>query len=176
MFPPEARLMTSAKPPRVVAVLDSDPDTTEMLKTMLEFAGMVATTGSLIEFRLGKDSLIAFLQRTKPDVIVYDLGPPYESNYQYLQKVREDPEFPRCGLVITTTNARAVESLLGVQAVEIFSKPYPLDGLVQAVQAAADAVPAAAAGTPETERRRHDRRAVDRRTTDNRGDADVSVH
>jgi CheY-like chemotaxis protein len=169
-------IMTTTPPPRVVAVLDSDPDTTEMLKTMMEFAGMVAATGNLIDFRLGKDDLIAFLQRTKPDVIVYDLSPPYESNYHYLQKVREDPRFPRCGLVITTTNARAVESLLGIQAVEIFSKPYPLDGLVRAVQSATVDVPTASVHTPGTERRNGDRRGGDRRTSDGRGASGPPVH
>src|SRR5687768_3229315 len=101
--------MASPSPPRVVVVLDSDPDTTELLKTMLEIAGMVVATGSLIDFRLGKDDLIAFLLRTAPDVILYDLGLPYEANYHFLQKQREHPDFPRCGLVITSTNARAVQ-------------------------------------------------------------------
>ncbi len=163
---------------RVVAILDSDPDTTELLKTLLEVAGMVAATGSLIDFRLGKDSLLAFLQRTKPDVILYDLGLPYESNYHYLQKMQEDPDFPRCGLVITTTNAAIVEKLLGVRAVEIHGKPYDLEALVQAVLAAA----APTAPTPETDgqreadRRKSDRRSGQRRTLSDGHHPDAPVH
>jgi CheY-like chemotaxis protein len=122
-------------PPRVVAVLDSDPDTIEMLKTMLEYHGLVAATGSLIDFRLGKADLLEFLQRTAPDVIVYDLGLPYETNYQYLRKVREASGFPKCPLVITTTNARVVRDLLGIEALEIVGKPYDMAALLEAVWA-----------------------------------------
>jgi CheY-like chemotaxis protein len=125
-----------SQPRRIVAVLDSDPDTTEMLKTMLEFAGMVAATGSLIDFRLGKADLMEFLTRTKPDVILYDLGVPYEANYHFLTKAREDPAFPQCPIVLTTTNARAVEALVGVHALEIVGKPYDLNALVEAVRTA----------------------------------------
>lgn len=129
--------MTSSPQPRVVAVIDSDPDSTELIKTILEIHGMVAATGSLIEFRLGKASLLEFLQRTTPDVIVFDLGLPYEANYRFLQKSIEDPAFPKgCGIVLTTTNARVVETLLGVRAVEILGKPFDLEQLVNAIQSA----------------------------------------
>ena len=157
---------------RVVAILDSDPDTTELLKTMLEVAGMVAATGSLIDFRLGKDSLLAFLERTKPDVILYDLGLPYESNFHYLQKMLEDPAFPACGLVITTTNARVVEKLLGVHAIEIHGKPYDLDALVQAVLTATPTSALRSTDPPEGDRRNGDRRHGDRRVLDARHDPD----
>jgi CheY-like chemotaxis protein len=166
-----------ASPRRVVAVLDSDPDTTELLKTLLEVAGMVVATGSLIDFRLGKDSLLAFLERTKPDVIVYDLGLPYESNYHYLQKMREDPAFPQCGLVITTTNARVVEKLLGVHAIEIHGKPYDLDALLNAILTATPTSSLPDKAAPDEANRRHgERRHTDRRTHDAGDGPDPQVH
>jgi len=122
--------------PRVVAVIDSDPDGTELLKTILEMHGMVVATGNLTEFRVGKANFLEFLQRVAPDVIVYDVGLPYEANYQFLEHARENPAFPRCGIVITTTNARSVERLLGVRALEILGKPYDLEVLVEAVRRA----------------------------------------
>jgi DNA-binding response OmpR family regulator len=160
----------------VVAVLDSDPDTTELLKTLLEVAGMVVATGSLIDFRLGKDSILAFLDRTKPDVILYDLGLPYESNFHFLQKMREDPAFPACGLVITTTNARVVENLLGVHAIEIHGKPYDLDALVRAVLTATPTAALPDEGSREGDRRNGDRRHRDRRTLDAQNQPDAPVH
>ena len=149
-------------PPIVVAVLDSDPDTTELLKSYLEIEGIVVATGSLLDFRLGKADLIEFLKRTAPDVILFDLGLPYEANYVYLQRVREDPAFPRSGFVVTTTNARAVRDLVGIEALEILGKPYDLSVLVTAVRAAAAELPLPWART-EADRRLGDRRQGDRR-------------
>jgi len=126
--------MASSDPPRIVAVLDSDPDTTELLKTVLELEGFVVALGSLIDFRLGKQDLAAFLARTQPDVIVYDLGLPYDVNWHYLQAQLERPEFARCGLVITTTNERAVAKLVTLPVVEIHGKPYDLTVLIDAVR------------------------------------------
>jgi DNA-binding response OmpR family regulator len=161
--------------PRVVAVLDSDPDTTELLKTVLEIEGMVVATGSLINFRLGKESLLEFLERASPDVIVYDLGIPYEANYHFLQKAREDPAFPVCALVITTTNARAVQQLLGIEAVEIIGKPYDVDALIRAVRLAT-ADPMSTNVQPDENRREGDRRHAERRSNGNRRSNDPAVH
>jgi CheY-like chemotaxis protein len=157
--------MPGLPPPRVVAVIDSDPDSMELLKTVLEIHGMVAATGNQIEFRLGKASFLDFLQRTAPDVIVYDLGLPYEANYRFLQKCLEDPAFPRCGIVLTTTNARSVEKLLGVRALEILGKPFDLEALVAAVRIAVPSGDAAIerrpadADSPHGERREQERRS-----------------
>lgn len=163
--------MTSSRTPRVVAVLDCDADTTEMIKTWLEYKGIIVATGNLNEFRLGKDDVMQFLERTRPDVIVYDLGPPYETNYDYLLKLRDHPAFPQCRVVITTTNAIAVHALLGVHAIEILGKPYDLETLAQAVQV--DGLSA-----PVDPGDGHDdlRKQADRRTGTERRAGDPPVH
>jgi len=147
--------------PHVVAVLDSDPDTTEMLKTILEIEGFSVATGDLAQFRLGKDDVLAFLERARPDVIVYDLGIPYEANWRFLESLREHAVFARCGLVITTANKRAVESITQLEALEILGKPYDLETLVGAVRTATRSQPARVHGDIGSDRRHH---AHDRRT------------
>ena len=168
--------MGDSPSPRVVAVLDSDPDTIEMMKTWLEFHGFVVVVGSLLEFRLGKDDLHTFLDRTRPEVIVYDLGIPYETNYRFLQTVSADPVFARSSLVITTTNASAVRTLLGVDAIEILGKPYDLDTVIGAIRSAADGNPVASPQAPSSERRSGERRQADRRSgVDRRGGIQVPL-
>jgi len=150
----------TADPPRVV-VLDSDLDTIEMLQAALQTAGFLVVTGNLHEFRTRQRDLFAFLEHAQPDVILYDLSPPYELNWAYLQDARLHPTFARCGLVVTTTNQRAVEKLVSLPVVEIFAKPYDVDLLATAVRKAL--APAHTTSADEDRRHRPDRRTGDDR-------------
>ena len=146
----------------VVAILDSDPDTTEMLQIALESQGFVVVSGNLHNFRAHEQDLLAFLERTRPDVIVYDLSPPYAANWAFLRRVRELPTFARSALVITTSNERAVREFGSLPVVEIFGKPYDLDVLARAVREAISP-------SPPRDDQEHDRRqGEDRRTGDDR--------
>lgn len=131
-----------------------------MLQVALEAADFVVATGSLHDFRTGTKDLFAFLDDTRPDVILYDLSPPYEANWAFIQRAQQRPTFARCGLVITTTNKRAVEKLVSLPVVEIFGKPYDLDVLTTAVRTAT--------APPSTVESDEDRRRRDRRTGDDR--------
>lgn len=162
----------TADPPRVV-VLDSDPDTSEMLQMALEAAQFTVVPGNLHEFRTGQQDLFAFLEEVRPDVILYDLSPPYDTNWSYLENARQHPTFAGCGLVITTTNRRAVEQLVSLPVLEIYGKPYDLDVLVGAVR---HALSPSRGDAPAGERRRRpDRRAGDDRRsgTDRRADGSL---
>ena len=150
----------AAESPPLVVVLDSDPDTTEMLQMALDAAGFAVVTGNLHEFRTGEEDLLAFLERTDPDVILYDLSPPYEKNWAYLETMRQHPAFARPALVITTTNQRAVQKLVSLPVVEIFAKPYDLDVLTSAVRTA---LTARTEGDGEDRRRGGERRTGDDR-------------
>ena len=142
---------------RVVAIVDSDPDTTEMLQIALESEGFVVAIGNLHDFRAHEQDLLAFLERIRPDVILYDLSPPYQDNWAFLQRARELPTFARSALVITTSNERAVRSFVSLPVVEILGKPYDLDELMRAMRQAIS--------PPSTDDRQDDRRhGQDRRT------------
>ena len=145
---------------RVVAILDSDPDTTEMLQVALESEGFVVATGNLHEFRAHEQDLLVFLERVRPDVILYDLSPPYEENWAFLQRARELPTFARSALVITTSNERAVRGFVSLPVVEILGKPYDLDVLMRAMRQAI---------SPATDEQKDERRhGQDRRAKDDR--------
>jgi CheY-like chemotaxis protein len=146
---------------RVVAILDSDPDTIEMLQMALEAEGFVVAAGNLHDLRAHEPDLLAFLERTRPDVILYDLSPPYEANWAFLQRARELPTFARSALVITTSNERAVRRFVSLPVVEILGKPYDLEVLTRAVR---EAISPASAGDHKGDRRqKEDRRAGDER-------------
>ena len=123
----------------VVAVLNSNDDVVELLRMAVEQAGFVVISAHVDAMRRGDSSVLELITRHRPDVVIYDIVPPYDASWRFLELLREDvlrgPQF-----VLTSTNPARVIELTGAatEAVhEIIGKPYDLDRIVGAVQAAA---------------------------------------
>ena len=78
----------SAKVP-VVAILNSNDDVVELLRMAIEQAGLVVVSTHIDAVRRGDSSLMDFIQEHDPDVIVYDLVPPYDRGWRFLEHLRE---------------------------------------------------------------------------------------
>jgi hypothetical protein len=64
-------------------------------------------------------------------VVVYDVAPPYEANWQLLSNLRRKGRLAELPIIITTTNERHVRPLAaGEHLHEIIGKPYDLDRLI----------------------------------------------
>ena len=126
----------------VVAVINTSPDTVELLKDALEFAGFVAVCSYTHDIRDGRIDLEAFLRQHQPKVIVYDIAPPYERNWRFFEHLRETV-LKGYVFVLTSTHAAQVERLaIGSNRVyEVVGKPLDLTAIVAAVREAAHARP-----------------------------------
>ena len=124
--------------PPVVAVLNSNDDIVELLRIVLEQQGFVVVSAHLPEIRRGEQSLADFVEEHDPALIVYDLTPPYDRSWRFLEHLREAPNLRHRRFVITSTNAaRAKEIVAGAEHVhEIVGKPYDIDEFVRVVQRA----------------------------------------
>jgi CheY-like chemotaxis protein len=116
----------------VVAVINSNDDLVALLREALEDEGVAVVTAHIHEIKSGREDLPRFLEKHDPDVIVYDLAPPYCDNWRLLGLLREP--FGERGLVLTTVNRKALARTVGrVEAHEIEGRRSDLRRVVRRV-------------------------------------------
>jgi len=128
----------SDAPLPTVSVINGLQDTIDMLRFVLEDAGFRVVDTQARDVRRGEVDLAEFVQRHDAAVVLYDIAIPYDENWRALQERRAAPALATTPFVVTTTNQRALEGVVGpTDAVEIIGKPYDLHRIVEAVRRAA---------------------------------------
>ena len=123
---------------RVVAIVNTSDDIVTFLRALLAGDGFRPVVGFVPDFREGRQDLAAFLHAHDPAAIIWDIAFPYDRNWAYFQEVRGSDATRGRRFVLTTTNKRALEELVGpTPAHELVGKPYDLDALLAAVHRAA---------------------------------------
>lgn len=119
----------------VVAVINMHVEIVDMLQMALEDEGFHAVGRTIPQLEYGDQSLLTFLDEHDPQVIIYDVSPPYPENWERFQVAREVEVFKGRRVMLTTTDPQALEKLVGpTDAFPIFSKPFELDALLRAVR------------------------------------------
>lgn len=128
--------MPSALP--VVAIFNSSDDLIELLRIEFERHDFVVLSAHVAEVRRGTIDLKSMLDQHKPQVIVYDLIPPYDRQWQFLDHLRQTSPLNRIPFVITCSNAKAARELTGRnEAVcEVLGRPFEVAALIDAVRRA----------------------------------------
>ncbi len=126
--------MSGTKP--TIAVINSNEDTTEMLRAFLQSQGFTSIVlGHVPEIKRGQNDFLRFLETHDPHLFVWDIGVPYEENWRFVHLMMALEQMQGRRMVLTTTNKRALESLVGsTDAIEIIGKPYDLEQIVNAVR------------------------------------------
>ncbi len=120
----------------VVAVFNASEDTVDFVTVFFELHGFraVGRTWPAREV-LDSEVLHDFMAQHHPQVIVFDVSFPYESNWQRFLEFRELGHECRVPVVLTTTNRDALTECIGsTDALELVGKPYDLDELLTAVR------------------------------------------
>ena len=127
--------MANAPKSNVVAIINSNEDIVEAIRLILGDAGFVTVGAHLVDFKKGRQDLVAFLQEHNPKVIVVDIAPPYEENWNFFQLMKDSQAAKDRQFVLTTTNKKILEDLVGeTVSIELVGKPFDLDEIVKAVQ------------------------------------------
>jgi DNA-binding NtrC family response regulator len=125
-------------PTPTVAVINSNDDTVEMIRRTLQNEGFSAVvTGHIVDIKRGSTDIVALIETHDPRVFVWDVTLPYEENWRFVHMLMGHVLMQGRRFVLTTTNKRALESLVGqTETIEIIGKPYDLEQIVAAVRQA----------------------------------------
>jgi two-component system OmpR family response regulator len=111
-----------------IAVLDDEPDITQLLANYLQMQG----------FRVSQvhrgPALMALMQADTPALVLLDLGLPGEDGFTIARQLREHW---RCGLVIVTGRGDAIDKVVGLEvgADDYVTKPFDLRELLARIKA-----------------------------------------
>jgi DNA-binding response OmpR family regulator len=124
---------------RVVALFNASDDTVEMVQRMLDASGFNCLVGChFSDLKKGAVDFARYLDQHEPDVVIFDISPPYKENWDFFRTLRDGKAMKGRGLVVTTTNKQRLDETAGkdAEAFEIVGKPYDLDQINTAIQAA----------------------------------------
>ncbi len=117
-----------------VAIINTSDDLLALLKEVVEGDGYHAVTAFTRDFRDGQRDIGAFITEHNPQVIIWDIAIPYDANWHYFRTVQGMDIVEGRAFVLTTTNKRALDELVGpTDTMELIGKPFDLDVLSQAL-------------------------------------------
>jgi DNA-binding response OmpR family regulator len=133
------RQVASTPRKHVVALFNASDDTVEMVQRMLDASGFDCLVGChFADLRKGAIDFARYVREYKPEVVIFDISPPYQENWDFFKTLRDGKAMAGRGLVLTTTNKQRLDETVGKdsEAFEIVGKPYDLDQIKVAIQAA----------------------------------------
>jgi len=119
----------------VIAVINSNADTVEMLRLGLQQAGFESVTADIDEIKRGRMDFPRFLEEHDARAVIYDIPPPYDQNWEFFKLLRTTDALRDRAIIVTTTHKGNLEKLVGpTDAIEIVGKPHDLDQVIRAVR------------------------------------------
>jgi CheY-like chemotaxis protein len=118
----------------IVALFNSNSEVLELLREALQVSGYAAVIAHVSEVKSGRLDMIKFVEEHQPEVIVYDIAPPYDTNWTFLRLMMSSEVMRGRAFVVTTTNKRVLEGIIGPNdTLELVGKPFDLEQITGAV-------------------------------------------
>ena len=116
--------------PGVVALFNASDDTIDMVQRLLTKSGRSQTLiwCHFADLRKGIVDFGKYMGKHNPEVVIFDLSPPYDQNWQFFKTMRDADTMKRRGVVLTTTNKNRLDEVLGEDshALEVVGRPKDL--------------------------------------------------
>lgn len=122
----------------VVALFNASDDTVDMMQDLLTQSGSNQTLISchFADLKKGVVDVGKYLSKHNPEVVIFDLSPPYDQNWTYFKSMRLTPQMVGRGVVLTTTNKARLDEIVGEdsQALEVVGKAADLAAIDDAIK------------------------------------------
>lgn len=119
----------------IVAIIDETPEIRDLLRTTLEDEGWTVITSSMPDSPYHPSALSFLSAEPSPDVVVYDISPPYRVHWQaFQQHILPSSHLASQHWIIITTDPKTIDALIGPTNIcTIIAKPFNLTEIVEAV-------------------------------------------
>jgi hypothetical protein len=98
-----------------VALFNASDDTIDMIQKMLTELddGQRLIWCHFADLKKGIVDFRKYITKHNPEIVVFDISPPYDENWAYFKRMRDDTRMAGRGVVLTTTNKRRLDEVLG---------------------------------------------------------------
>lgn len=135
--------MNQSSKPTVVAIVNTNPDIVRLLRMSLERAGFVAFAVHIEDIKTAAANVKSLLEEHDPSVVIYDIAPPYDQNWRFLDHLRTATDFKGRKFILTSVNVGAVQQQVGREesVYEVIGQDSDILEVVRAVKEASRARP-----------------------------------
>jgi hypothetical protein len=121
----------------IVALFNASDDTIDMIEKLLRESG---SGQSLIwchfaDLKKGIVDFSTYMTTHNPELVIFDLSPPYDENWRFFKTMRDDGVMHGRGIVLTTTNKRRLDESVGQDshALEVVGRAKDLEEIGSAI-------------------------------------------
>jgi DNA-binding response OmpR family regulator len=123
-----------------VALFNASDDTIDMVQKLLTDSGLGQKLiwCHFADLRKGIVDFGRYMRKHGPEVVIFDLSPPYDENWRFFVTMRDDEAMQGRGIVLTTTNKNRLDEVLGEDshALEVVGRPKDLQEIGAAIKTA----------------------------------------
>jgi hypothetical protein len=134
----------------IVALFNASDDTIDMVQKLLTDSGRDQTLiwCHFADLKKGVVNFGKYMDKHNPEVVIFDLSPPYDENWHFFKTMRDAKVMKGRGMVLTTTNKDRLDEVLGEDshALEVVGKTKDLQLIDAAIGSATKKAQAYRAG------------------------------
>jgi hypothetical protein len=99
----------------LVALFNASDDTVDMIAKLLTESGSNQTLiwCRFADLKKGIVNFDTYMGDHNPEVVIFDLSPPYDENWQFFTTMRDAHTMQGRGAVLTTTNKQRLDEIVG---------------------------------------------------------------